>query len=95
MILPLHPYYIPYQPLLNMSMSGSSLADAYIMTRIYHKKMNTPVSKTRDATKQSVLDNDDHKTCSKIGCFPTLFKKIHPATSSTVTVSDSSFHSSQ
>ncbi|GJR28226.1 ribonuclease H-like domain-containing protein [Tanacetum coccineum] len=45
------------------------------------------------ATNKSEPNNDDH--ASNVGCFPTLFKKIHPTSSSTVTASGSSTGSSQ
>ncbi|GKF46644.1 hypothetical protein Tco_0136446, partial [Tanacetum coccineum] len=48
------------------------------------------MNKTTIMTKDSVLDDDDDRVSSSIGCFPTLFKKVHP--SSRVAVSDSTLH---
>nr|GEW55142.1 hypothetical protein [Tanacetum cinerariifolium] len=77
-----------------MSMIGSSMAEAYFTTRILHKKMNsTTTSNVHRATKKSMPNNDDHD--SNAGCFPTLFKKIHPTSSSTIPGCVSSTGSSQ
>ncbi|GKA54950.1 hypothetical protein Tco_0753899 [Tanacetum coccineum] len=67
-----------------MSMATSALAEAYVMRKQHQQKMN----KTTITTKDNVLDDDDdHVSSTTIGCFPTLFKKVHP--SSSVAVSDS------
>ncbi|GKE30328.1 hypothetical protein Tco_1445712 [Tanacetum coccineum] len=67
-----------------MSMATSALAEAYVMRKHHQQKMN----KTTITTKDNVLDDDDdHVSSTTIGCFPTLFKKVHP--SSSVAVSDS------
>ncbi|GJR98188.1 hypothetical protein Tco_0270362, partial [Tanacetum coccineum] len=67
-----------------MSMATSALAEAYVMRKQHQQKMN----KTTITTEDNVLDDDDdHVSSTTIGCFPTLFKKVHP--SSSVAVSDS------
>ncbi|GJS23947.1 reverse transcriptase domain-containing protein [Tanacetum coccineum] len=68
-----------------MSMATSALAEAYVMRKHHQEKMK----KTTITTKDSILDDDDHVISSTIGCFPTLFKKIHPSSHSNVVVSDS------
>ncbi|PWA41747.1 hypothetical protein CTI12_AA551100 [Artemisia annua] len=76
-------------------MSGSSMAEAYVTTRILHKKMNSSTSNGHGATKKSIPDNDDNRaSTSTVGCFPVLFKKIHPTSFSTVPISVSSTGSS-
>ncbi|KAI3757413.1 hypothetical protein L6452_04950 [Arctium lappa] len=63
-----------------------------ILRKISHhqEKMKKTTPNAHGTTKQSILENDD-RTSTPIGCFPSFFKKIHPsATSSTVPVSDSS-----
>ncbi|GKF70668.1 hypothetical protein Tco_0203725, partial [Tanacetum coccineum] len=67
-----------------MSMATSALAEAYVMRKHHQEKMK------KNTTKDSVLDDDDDRVSSSIGCFPTLFKKVHP--SSRVAVSDSTLH---
>nr|GEZ38742.1 hypothetical protein [Tanacetum cinerariifolium] len=64
-----------------MSMATSALAEAYVMRKHHQEKMK----KTTITTKDSVLEEDDDRA-STFGCFPTLFKKVHP---SNVAVSDS------
>ncbi|GKA89127.1 hypothetical protein Tco_0810939 [Tanacetum coccineum] len=65
-----------------MSIATSALAEAYVMRKHHQQKMN------KNTTKDSVLEEDDDRVSSTtIGCFPTLFKKVHP--SSSVAVSDS------
>ncbi|GKE25798.1 hypothetical protein Tco_1441182 [Tanacetum coccineum] len=81
-----------------MSMSGSSMAEAYVTSRILHKKMNSMTTSNRHgANKKSILDNNDNRasSTSTVSCFPVLFKKIHPTSSSTVPGSVSSIGSSQ
>ncbi|PWA67923.1 hypothetical protein CTI12_AA313570 [Artemisia annua] len=71
-----------------MSMATSGLAEAYVMRKHHQEKINTTL-KGRGATNDSAFHDDDHVS-STIGCFPTLFKKVHPATSSIIVVSDHS-----
>ena len=76
-------------------MSGSSMAEAYVTARILHKKMNSSTSNGHGATKKSIPDNDYNRATSTFGCFPIMFKKIHPTSYSTVPVSVSSTGSEQ
>ncbi|KAI3750653.1 hypothetical protein L2E82_21367 [Cichorium intybus] len=70
-----------------MSIATSALAEAYVMRKHHQEKMKKiTTSDGQGTTKQSILDNDHHSS-STISCFPVLFKKIHP---STTTVTDSS-----
>lgn len=63
-------------------MSNSILAITYTIATLQHKMAN---SNAHGTTNRRILDEDvDHHACSKLGCFPTLFKKIHPANSPTV-----------
>ena len=71
-----------------MSMATSALAEAYVMRKHHQEKMKKTTIKGHGATNDSVFHDDD-QVSSTIGCFPTLFKKVHPATSSSVAVSDS------
>ncbi|GJW23201.1 putative reverse transcriptase domain-containing protein [Tanacetum coccineum] len=71
-----------------MSIATSALAEAYVLRKHHQEKMK----KTTITTKDSVLDDDDDRVSSTTGCFPTLFKKVHP---SNVAVSDSTLHSLQ
>ncbi|GJW23207.1 hypothetical protein Tco_1367288 [Tanacetum coccineum] len=64
-----------------MSMATSTLAEAYVMRKHHQEKMK------KNTTKDSVLEDDNyHVSSTTIGCFPTLFKKVHL---SSVAVSDS------
>lgn len=64
-----------------MSIATSALAEAYVMRKHHQEKMKkTTTSNAQGTTKESILDNDHHHASSTIGCFPTLFKKIHPST---------------
>ncbi|PWA67920.1 hypothetical protein CTI12_AA313540 [Artemisia annua] len=63
-----------------MSMATSGLAEAYVMRKHHQEKMKKTTS---------IIDDDDHVS-STIGCFPTLFKKVHPTTPSSIAVSDHS-----
>lgn len=68
-----------------MSIATSALAEAYVMRKHHQEKMKkTTTSIAHITTKQSILDNDHDDASMTIGCFPTLFKKIHPST----TISD-------
>lgn len=73
-----------------MSISNHALAEAYVMRKIHQKKMKNATFNAQDTTRLNKLDNDDDRASSTMGCFPSLFRKIHPTTSSTVLVSDSS-----
>ncbi|KAI3680280.1 hypothetical protein L2E82_50505 [Cichorium intybus] len=65
---------------LKMSIATSALAEAYVMRKHHQEKMKkTTTSDAQGTTKQSILDNDHHSS-STIGCFPVLFKKVHPST---------------
>ncbi|GKA62638.1 hypothetical protein Tco_0762157 [Tanacetum coccineum] len=77
--------YSSRRAFFQMSMATSALAEAYVMRKHHQEKMK----KTTITTKDSILDDDDHVISSTIGCFPTLFKKIHPSSHSNVAVSDS------
>ncbi|KAL7582845.1 hypothetical protein Lser_V15G43063 [Lactuca serriola] len=75
-----------------MSIATSAIAEAYAMRKHLEEKMKkTTASNAHGTTKQSRLDNDHHDSVT-IGCFPSLFKKIHPAT---FPVSDSSSSNEQ
>ncbi|KAL4557660.1 hypothetical protein LXL04_035846 [Taraxacum kok-saghyz] len=72
-----------------MSIANSAIAEAYVMRKHHQEKMKKmTTSDAQCTTKGSILDKDHH-AFSTIGCFPALFKKIHPATAGSVPVSDS------
>lgn len=74
-----------------MSIANYALAEAYVMRKNHQEKMKTTTFDAQGTAKRSKIDNDDiDRATSTIGCFPTLFKKIHPAMSSTKLVQDSS-----
>ncbi|MFS7954663.1 hypothetical protein Hanom_Chr07g00633181 [Helianthus anomalus] len=75
-----------------MSIATSALAEAYVMRKHHQEKMKKTTFDAHGATKHIVLDTDDCVDSSTTGCFPTLFKKIHPTSSKTLKVSDSSLH---
>ncbi|PWA48607.1 hypothetical protein CTI12_AA486930 [Artemisia annua] len=76
-------------------MSGSTLAEAYFMSRNLQKKMDSTTSNEHGSPKKCIRDNDDERATSSICCFPTLFKKTRPTASLTAPVSVSSTRSTQ
>ncbi|KAL4557658.1 hypothetical protein LXL04_035844 [Taraxacum kok-saghyz] len=80
--LPLFPFssfYLHLFHCLKMSTANYALAEAYVMKKHLEKKMKTTTSNAHGTTKQG-MPHHDHHASSSIGCFSTLFKKIHPST---------------
>ncbi|CAH1446180.1 unnamed protein product [Lactuca virosa] len=67
-----------------MSIATSAITEAYVMRKHFQEKMKkTTTLDAHDTTKQSILEKEHHDV-SSISCFPSLFKKIHPATTASV-----------
>ncbi|KAL8193617.1 hypothetical protein R6Q57_026752 [Mikania cordata] len=70
-----------------MSIATSAIAEAYVMRKHFQEKMKKTSFNAHGTTNNIIHDddNDDDKRASTIGCFPTLFSKIHPTSSKIVT----------
>ncbi|KAI3807619.1 hypothetical protein L1987_23550 [Smallanthus sonchifolius] len=52
-----------------MSIATSALAEAYVMRKHYQENMKKTMFNAQGATKESVLNSDDDRVPSTIGCF--------------------------